>query len=117
MAGTGRIIGDIVGPIGDESDWSAKLRHPSLICAGELFPSAVFLQVVECDEHLCAMLIRFYIQPHFLHHSIGINEKSVSCGKLSNTHIHDGIVGGRNLAVGVGQEFEGEPFFSAKLLV
>jgi prevent-host-death family protein len=23
MAGTGRIIGDIVGPIGDESDWEA----------------------------------------------------------------------------------------------
>jgi hypothetical protein len=23
MAGTGRIIGDIVGPIGDESDWDA----------------------------------------------------------------------------------------------
>jgi hypothetical protein len=23
MAGTGRIIGDIVGPIGDQSDWEA----------------------------------------------------------------------------------------------
>jgi hypothetical protein len=27
MAGSGRILGDIVGPIGDESDWEAA-RDP-----------------------------------------------------------------------------------------
>jgi hypothetical protein len=31
MAGTGRIIGDIVGPIGDESDWAPLRNEMKLI--------------------------------------------------------------------------------------
>jgi hypothetical protein len=75
------------------------------------------LQLRQSREDFFAVLLRFYVKKNFADDAVGIDQKGVTCGKLGDAKIHDGIVHRRDFVLGVREQLEFQSFLGAELLV
>src|SRR5713226_9997800 len=75
------------------------------------------LEMLQIVENFHAVLPGIDVEIVFADDAVGIDEKRVAGGKLSDAEIQKRIVGARHLVILVRQEFEMQSFFRAKVLV